>query len=183
MNQMKNTLVEETEFVIQPLDRRKIELFYFFRGIIRIIGMVLPFIKRNTAKRIESIFEDYAGLAYLFDDADVGFFETFILKKGAVDQITKNFEKRGTSWKKDNLINKMSGVQANNKNENFEAINEQFSLDEKKKAALKIVKNDGRVIHFFGKRLRKKDPLFYEKIYSLYQLFCTALPPEKDSTD
>lgn len=168
---------DELTFKVPTRHRWSAAVLSFLLPLIRLLWAVFPFLKRKVHRHATDRLEHYAVQAYLADKGDVGFFETFILKKGAVDRIIQNFEKRHSTWKKDSLIDKLTGMQKPREPENFESINVRFSLEEKKQAVVDIIREEGRVIPFFGKRLAQRAPHFYEHLCRVHQ---ESAPPAVD---
>jgi hypothetical protein len=162
---MDRNETNEQEFKVRRRDRMLVSLAASARSLIGCVGRTFPALRRLLLRRFQELFERYARLAYLADQGDVGLFETFILEKGKVDTIISNYEKRNSTWKRNELIERMQGL---NRPEDFERCNMQHSLVEKKTEVLKMITAEGRLIEFFGKRIARFDPVFYRGLAAVH---------------
>jgi len=165
---------EISEFRVKPSDRRRINAAKMFLPLLSGFSCILPLLRRRLCAWVHELFDYYARLAYLFDDDDVGFFESFLINNEEMDEILEDLQKRAAVWKKDCIMQSDTGVHPDIKDLN--SLNMRCSMSDKKQATLRLITRKGETIKYFGKRVAKQDPAFYQNINVLWQHFCFHAP-------
>lgn len=161
---------EISEFRIRHTDRRRISTAKAFLPLLSCFSCILPPLRKRLCSWVNELFDYYARLAYLFDEGDVGFFESFIIDNEEMDEILQDLQKRANVWKKDCIMQSDTGVHPDL--DNLNSLNMRCSMSDKKQAALRLVSRKGETIKYFGKRVERQDPEFYNKINALWLSFC-----------
>ena len=124
------------------------------------------FIKHRLYIFVKSVYEQEAILAYLNDNTDLGLFESCLLDEEKVSELTKHYDHRSRTWKRNELIERITGMHP--RPEDFDRINGDLTLHEKKLTAINIVKTREKVVEYFGGRLQQSDPGRHRKLCRLY---------------
>ena len=161
---------EISEFRIRLTDRRRVTAAKAFLPLLSGFSCVLPPLRKRLCAWVDELFDYYARLAYLFDEGDVGFFESFIIDNKEMEEILQDLQKRASIWKKDCIMQSDTGFHPDL--DNLNSLNMRCSMSDKKQATLRLVSRKGETIKFFGKRVEKQDPDFYRNINALWLSFC-----------
>lgn len=155
------------EFFIAQNDLFFVNLLFYTFPFLSHSLLLFPFCKNRSKRHIKRIYEETAIKAYYTDNADIGLFENFMLKKDACVKVVEDHLERDSQWNKSSIVLRVSGTTSGSSCD-FEIENSEITTKDKKKRMIQIITEKGKIIPFYKGRLKKANPYFFKKIDKIH---------------